>query len=340
MSGRTAHALERWWRDELGPLGGALHAALLPAELAFRAAVRARGTAYTRGILASERVPIPVVSVGNIAVGGAGKTPFAAYLVRRLCDLGHAPALLHGGYAADEPELHRQWNPDVPVYVGRDRTASARRAAAAGASVVVLDDGFQHRRLARDIDLVLVSAETWTSTPRLLPRGPWRERPAALQRASAVVITERTAEAPLHRSLVRTAIERAVPGVPVWSARMRPEHWRRAGAPARPAAAPTAPVLAVAAIAQPALFVAGARTAGAHVAELLAFRDHHAYTAQDAVHIRTRAAGRPIVTTAKDWVKLRRLLEPDDVWILEQHVAMMEGAAALDALLASLPGSA
>lgn len=338
MSERTARALESWWHDELGVAGTVLHATLLPAELAFRAAVRARGAAYARGVLKSVRAPIPVVSVGNIAVGGTGKTPFAAFLARRLLALGHAPALLHGGYAADEPELHRQWNPDVPVFAGRDRAAGARRAAAEGASVAILDDGFQHRRLARDIDLVLVSAETWTSAPRLLPRGPWREGPAALQRASAIVITERTTEAPLARGLVRTAIERAAPGVPVWSARMRPEHWRRAASPDQAAGAPPAPALAVAAIAQPTLFVTGARSAGAHIAELLAFRDHHDYTAPDAARIRARAAGRPIVTTAKDWVKLRRLLEPDHVWILEQHVAMTDGAAALDALLASLPG--
>lgn len=101
---------------------------------------------------------------------------------------------------------------------------------------------------------------------------------------------------------------------------------------------PSGPALAVAAIAHPELFVTGARAAGADVEDLLAFRDHHEYDASDAQQIGARAAGRPIVTTAKDWVKLGRLLdEEEQVWVLEQRVVMVDGDDVLDALLGALP---
>ena len=349
MRERGAAFVERMWRDRAGAAGHVLSTLLVPAEFAFRGASALRNRAYARGNREIVHATVPVVSVGNIAIGGAGKTPFSAFLARRLADLGHAPALLHGGYADDEPLLHRRWNPGVPVYVGRDRVASARAAADAGASVLIMDDGFQHRRLARDIDFVLVAAETWTRAPRLLPRGPWREPPSALRRATAVVVTYRT---PLDPRLVRNEVEHIVPGVPVWIARMTPERWRRpavqeqndganvvdsdASSDAR-SGAPAVPALLVAAIAQPDLLAAGANAAGARIEDVLVFRDHHAYGAADAQRIRVRAAGRPIVTTAKDWVKLDGLLDPAAVWVLEQEVRMSEGADALDRLLAALP---
>ena len=110
-----------------------------------------------------------------------------------------------------------------------------------------------------------------------------------------------------------------------------------AGSGAHDAGPPERPALLVAAVAHPELFVAGARAAGARIEDVLAYRDHHAYTHADAAQIVAHAAGRPIVTTAKDWVKLAGLLSPDVVWLLEQDVIMTEGAAALDRMLSSLP---
>lgn len=354
---RAGAFVERMWREQAGAAGRALSALLVPAELAFRGVSTLRNAAFTRGMRDVERAPVPVISVGNIAIGGAGKTPFSAFLAARLAMLGHRPALLHGGYAEDEPMLHRQWNPDVPVHVGRDRVATARAAADDGATVLILDDGFQHRRLARDIDLVLVAAETWTSMPRLLPRGAWRESPSALKRATAVIVTYRTL---LDPAPVRSDVERIAGGVPVWLARMIPDRWTRpagaerdvarsqveraraqprAGTGRDAAGPPERPALLVAAVAQPELFLAGARAAGAQIGDVLTFRDHHAYTRTDAAAIEQRAAGRPVVTTAKDWVKLQGLLNADDVWLLEQDVVMTEGAEELDRLLSTLPVS-
>ena len=331
--------IERWWRGEAGAAGTFASAATLPAELAFRAAAAARDAAYSHALLHSVRVSVPVVSIGNLTVGGAGKTPFAAFIARRLADTGHAPALLHGGYADDEPMLHRRWNPDIPVYAGRERAASARHAIAQGATVLILDDGFQHRRLERDVDFVLVAAETWTSAPRLLPRGPWREAPRALRRATAIVITERTGVRTETRARIRREIQLAAPNVPVCVAALQASGWRRGAHPGgrEPlGTVPREPTLAVAGIAHPELFVRAARSAGAQIDDVMAFRDHHAYTAHDARAIATRAAGRSIVTTAKDWIKLESMLDGTRVWILEQQVAIEEGGAILDALLANL----
>ena len=181
------------WAGEGGAVGAALRLALAPAEAVFRGVVAARNGAYDRGWLRSERVDVPVISIGNVSVGGAGKTPFAAWLARRLADWGRKPAIALRGYGEDEIVLHRELNPDIPVFRGRRRVEAAREAVAAGRDVIVLDDAFQHRALARDLDLVLIPVEGWEPRPRVLPRGPWREGVQALARADLIVLTRKSA---------------------------------------------------------------------------------------------------------------------------------------------------
>lgn len=312
----SAHDLvHRWWDGELGYAGTLLDALLAPAEIVFRAGAAARNAAYDRGLLPVERAAAPVISVGNLGVGGTGKTPFAAWLAARLKSLGRTPAILHGAYGEDEPELHRRWAPDVPVVAARDRAAGAARAIAGGADALVLDDAFQHRRLHRDLDIVLVSVERWRPKPRLLPRGPWREAPAALRRADLIVCTRKTA--PAERSATIADSLRQIGGPPVLRAHLRPGEWRRAGLTAGP---PPVPAVLVSALAEPRIFLESARAAGAAVGEALVYPDHHAYTRADAERIRDRADGRPIVTTEKDWTKLDRWLAADQVWLLTQDV--------------------
>ncbi len=332
-----ARWVERWWAGQAGWPGRLLDLALAPAEFLFRGAVRGRGTAYDHGILASTRVSAPVVSVGNISVGGAGKTPVTRWLVAELRRRGATPAVLHGGYAVDEPTLHRLWHPEVPVMVGRDRIVTARRAIETGATVLVLDDGYQHRRLARDLDLALVAAESWTARPRLLPRGPWREPPAALGRAQAVVVTRKTAAAEMARSVL-AALRPYAPGAAAIQLRLRPAGWSRGGVAAEPGSRPPGVVLAVTAIAHPELFVLNAREAGAEVGPTLFFPDHHDYGEVDLERIRKVAAGRPVVTTSKDLVKLGPIASDLDLWVLEQEVIVEEGADALHELLDRISG--
>lgn len=329
MSGREF--VTRWWTGGAGAAGTALDLALAPAEWAFRGVVAARNRRFARGV-GVESVPVPVISVGNIAVGGAGKTPVAAWLVARLREWGRKPGIALRGYGDDEVMLHRELNPGVPVATAAKRVEAARELVAAGCDVVVLDDGFQHRRLARDLDLALVAVESWTRTPRLLPRGPWREDVSALARAGVIVLTRKSAS-PARAAAVVREVAAAVPGKAIAICHLAadglaPLH----GGDARGLDFLAGrDVIGVAGLAQPEPFFAALRDAGATVEEV-AYPDHHAFTADDALRIVSRAAGRPIVITRKDAVKLRALLSPSAlVLVLEQAVRFESGGDALDA---------
>jgi tetraacyldisaccharide 4'-kinase len=285
------------------------------------------GAASRRAAAQAVRVEgLRVVSVGNLSVGGTGKTPVAAWVCRLLADAGERPALVARGYGRDELLLHRRWNPEVPVEADPDRVAAARVARGAGATVAVLDDGFQHRRLARDVDLVLLAAEE-PLPARVLPRGPWREGLGALQRAHAVVVTRRTAAQGRARALA-TGVRRVHPHLVVGRLALLPGAWSHLdGAPAE---APEPPVLVATAVARPGAVrdQVAARIGGS--AELLAFADHHDFTPADVRRIRSLAGGRAVVVTEKDAVKLAPLAEllgPSRV--LLQDLRWEEGEAEL-----------
>lgn len=327
---RVADRLASLWRGGIGSSAWAraADAALAPFELMYRGANALYHGAYDTGHGRVYRASVPVVSVGNLVVGGAGKTPVAGWLVDRLIERGLRPAILHGGYGSDEPELHRRRRADVPVYAGRDRAASAKRAIAAGASVLVLDDGFQHRRMARDLDLVLIPVEWWTPRPRLLPRGPWREPLRALRRADVIGITRKTATA-TQASVVAGEIDAHAVGADRVRFALRPVGWRTPDGTTR-SAGPAGPAVAVTAIARPDLFEANARETGAVIAEAIRLRDHYAYGPADAAGLRRLAGGRPIVTTAKDAVKLGELAPDLPLWVLQQEVAVEVGHEVLN----------
>jgi tetraacyldisaccharide 4'-kinase len=324
-SSGAAEFVTRWWAGQGGAAGSALTVLTAPLEWLYRLGMAARNAAYERGMSPAHRAGVPVISVGNLVVGGSGKTPVSAWLVRELQRRGRHPALLHGGYAADEPALHRLWAPEVPVVAGLDRVAGAAAARAAGADAIVLDDGFQHRRLARDLDLLLVSAEQWSMPRRLLPRGPWREPLRAARRATVIAVTSRSAS-PERARAVAAELQLLLPAVPVIALGIRPAGWLRDG---QPAPHPSGPVLAVAAVAHPRTFVENARAAGARVAGELCWRDHHDYNAADAALIAERAAGGAVATTPKDWIKLQRLLPGARVWVLAEEVTVESGEAEL-----------
>ena len=290
--------LRRSWSGAGG--AGALTAAVLPLELLFRVGVAGRGAAYDLGVLRARRAPVPVISVGNLTVGGTGKTPVVGWLARALVAAGHRPGVAMRGHGRDETLLHARWGSGGDVYVDRDRVRAARAAAAAGCDVVILDDGFQHRRLARDLDLVLVSAEQRFPGP-LLPRGPFREPAAALGRAGWAIVTRRVASA-ADAARVEAEVRAAAPRIRVARARLTPHAWQDvAGRPVEP---PHGPVLAVAAIAGPEAFAALVRAQTGAEPELLAFPDHHEYAPADLERVRRAAAGRPVAVTEKDAVKL------------------------------------
>jgi len=282
----------------------------------------------------AERVEgIAVVSVGNLAVGGTGKTPMTAWITSRLLERGARPVVVVGGAGADEALLLERRLPAVRVVKERDRITAAERARASGASVVILDDGFQHRRLARDLDVVLLAAED-AFPGRLLPCGPYREPMSALGRADVVLVTRRTATADRAGSVAERAATHA-PGRVLGVVELRARGWT--DLTGRPAEAPEGAVLAACGVARPECFrTSVARAVGADV-DLVAFGDHHHYTAADAERLKTRAKGRPIVITEKDAVKLQRLVGTDAAFrVLGERVVWDRGE---DAFLARVHGA-
>jgi len=324
----------RLWRDEAGVAGRVVRLLLIPLEKTWWLAVALRNRRFDdRGGMVVEG--LRVISVGNLAVGGTGKTPIASWVTRMLIDTGVHPAVLHGGYAMDEPALHRRWTPDAPVIVKRDRVAGAREALELGAGAVVLDDGFQHRRLSRDVDLVMLAVEDAFPGP-LLPRGPYREPPEALERASAIVLSRRTASELDARGLAEVVRIR-VPEVPVIAcAHLHPSNCRPLVGSSSGSVdlRSLGSVLVLTAVGRPdSVRRSVGDMVGAEVV-LVAHADHHEFSELDARSARRRAGSRPIVVTEKDAVKLERFAEAlGDCLVIEDSLRWDWGEAALRALI-------
>jgi len=320
--------VETLWRGEGGTAGTVASIGLAPAEGIFRAGARIRNLAWDRGWLTSLAVGIPVISIGNLSVGGSGKTPLAAWTAARMRMLGRNPAIVLRGYGEDEVAVHRELNPEVPVHRGRDRVAAIVEASRAGADCAVVDDGFQHRRLRRDLDLVLVSAEQWRAPRHLLPRGPWREPADSLQRASHVIVTRKSATRN-DADQVRDEVKRIAPGVRVSIVHLAPDAFfdlNDGASRQRPLAELAgARVVAVSTLADPRPFLAQLRQAGARV-ESITFGDHHEFTDGEVDRIAARFAGSLGVMTRKEAVKLRGRLPPGvPALVVEQRVIFEEG---------------
>jgi tetraacyldisaccharide 4'-kinase len=309
-----------WWGGGGGAMGGILRVLTLPLEYGFKRGIGVRNRLYDQGILPLQRAPIPVISVGNLTVGGSGKTPFSAWLVRELRAAGEKPALVAHGYGNDETVLHRRWNPDCPVIAQEDRAFGAWHAAKMGASVVVLDDGFQHRRLGRDLDIVLVASST-PEKARLLPRGPFREGFQAASRASVVVITQKGASESSLDMEMRLEPHLREPAV---RASFVPDSWT--DLEGAKVSGPEGEYLAVCGIGDPEGFQRTLEEATGRAGEMLTFPDHHDYAWRDVVELQHRAMGRTLVTTEKDAVKLHAFRDDlEGVRVLHLKVSFMEG---------------
>jgi len=321
-----------WWRGETGSWTGILDVFLAPAELGFRVAVQVAGTLRSRRLLSTRRAAVPVISVGNLTVGGAGKTPVSAWVASNLAEWGCSPAILIRGYGMDEVEVHRELNPGVPVFADSDRWRAGCSAEAGGADVLILDDGFQHRRMARDLDIVLVAAESWSDRKRMLPRGPWREPVGALRRADVVLVTRKSTSTDQADRVARE-LESLDFAVPIGVVSIAPSFLRPLGTTESDSSRGGVErlagqsVLAISTLADPRPFMATLRSAGANVASLI-FADHHEFTDADLARIKRIAVGKVIVMTRKEAVKLRtKLALGDDAWVLDQRVTMEKGEA-------------
>jgi len=323
------------WRGT-GPLPALARAALLPWSALYQAGAAARNLAYDAGWRRTHPLPLPAVGLGNLTVGGTGKTPFAMHVCRLLAERKVRPGVVLRGYGGDEARELAEALPDVVVKAGADRVAAAEAARSAGAQVLVLDDCLQHRRVRPDVMLALVAAETWHGNQWPLPAGPWREGPAALERADAVVVTARTAGITEAAALAE-ALSRRTRGGTAIVARVAPVAFRPlAGGEARgPDLIAGRAVLAAVGIGEPSLFAAQLEHLGARV-EWIDYGDHHAYRAADALQAANWAGPDGlVVTTAKDAVKLRALWPADGppCWVAEARVTIEAGADGLAALL-------
>jgi tetraacyldisaccharide 4'-kinase len=277
---------------------------------------------YARDPGRRRRLARPVVSVGNLRVGGSGKTPVVEHLARALLARGERPAVLSRGYgrvapadgvtvvsdgtavletverSGDEPLMLARALPGVPVLVGADRYLCGCLAERMGATIHVLDDGFQHLALARDVDLLLASEDDLAD--RVLPAGHLREPLAAAACADAILVADSAPEA-----ADRIARELGVQAVFRVRRHLGTPRWLHGRTPPAPAAG--GPALAFAGIARPERFFADLSAGGWHLADRMVFRDHHPYTSRDVSAIASAARARSavaVLTTEKDAVRL------------------------------------
>src|SRR5437899_5654581 len=312
-------------------IGGALLAPLVPLSHLYGLAMRARAALYARGLLRQQILPCRVISVGNLTVGGTGKTPVVIALAAALRDRGRKVGVISRGYkrrsgtsvlessdgrtlrghpedSGDEPFLIAQRCPGVPVAVGADRPLVGRYLVDRfDLDTLVLDDGFQHLALRRDMDILVLDAGAPFGNGYLLPRGRLREPLSAMDRASAVLVTRASQAQRLDE--LKATVRAVAPAVPIWITDFAPSAVVRVGSEAavEPSALKGERVLAVSGIGNPESFRRLLTAAGATVVDHCVFADHHAYSVDDLQRVRgalEQAGVDPIGTTEKDAVKL------------------------------------
>ncbi len=341
--------LERLWRTPLPPLLIPLWGACAAAAVAYAAAWAARSRYWkTRSL----RAPVPIISVGNLTVGGNGKTPFTLYLANLLRSRGWRIAILSRGFGGrlsrrgraamvadggkifastadvgDEPVMmaHRFAG---PIAIARRRIDGARLLAANdGLDAIILDDGFQHLGIGRDLDLVLIDDARGFGNGWVLPAGPMREPVGALVRADAIVYVQRPGEAPARPSSVPKPH-----GTPSFRARLRPRAMIQSDRGAwsdAPLELAGRRVVAVSGLADPDGFRRTLEAEGAVVAANLAFPDHHEYSPADLSGIAAVAQNARVdmvIVTTKDLVKIDRFAgAPAPLYALDLEVALEPG---------------
>lgn len=281
------------------------------------------------------RASAPVICVGNLTMGGAGKTPVAIEILRRLRERGVAAHAVTRGYGGRKHgpvlvDIDKHSYKDVgdealllartaPTWVAKSKPAGARAATKAGAEAIVLDDGFQNRSLHKDVSIVVIDAQSGLGNGRVFPAGPLRENARnALKRADAVVIASGGPVADKHAAW-RNYLP---PDTPVLEARLSPE-----------GGIPAGPVFAFAGIARPQKFFDGLVRAGVEIKATATFPDHHPYSQNDINYLRdsARRANALLLTTEKDHVRLPRdLRRICHAWPV---AAVFSDEAALDAVI-------
>jgi tetraacyldisaccharide 4'-kinase len=329
---------------------------LLWAEAIYRRHLQQRRARFSA---APVRLGVPVISVGNLTLGGTGKTPAVQWLVRALKDekigivargyrgSARGVAVVSDGKsisltareAGDEPLLHAQALPGAIVVIGRDRVAAAQCAVELGAGVLILDDAFSYWSLARDFDLVLLDARRPFDNSHLLPRGRLREEAAQLQRASAVILTRSDMASPTELAETEKAVC-AQTSAPLFRARHVPHALRdEKGTASSLEELRGARIGALSALADNEAFARSLESLSATVVGKCARRDHHPWREAEVVTALqqfARAGASFVVTTAKDAVKLPARDWPLPLRVLEISLDVENGDALLNTIRQTL----
>lgn len=315
------------------PPGEPLATVLRPVSALYGLVAGARNRLYDRGLLRAHRLGVPVISIGNITAGGTGKTPLTIHLARTLLAAGARPLVLSRGYRSqgsgtrvvsdgarilldpaqggDEPVLIARSVPGLPVVVDPDRVRGGIFAARFSPSVILLDDGYQHRRLARDLDIVLLDAVDPFGRYAMLPSGRLREPFSGLARADLFIVTHAPHSEPLET--LRLVVRRYNPHAALLTARHRadtlvPLPLGETGEGLSPLSRiDGADVYAFCAIGNPEGFRETLLEAGARLTGFETFRDHHPFSSSEIerlVRDATRTSAAAIVTTEKDAVRV------------------------------------
>lgn len=285
-------------------------------SLPYRLSMACRNRAFDSGWKKSNRVKVPVISVGNLTTGGTGKTPVVASIVQYLRNSGQRPGIISRGYRADPSGFNDEKRvldllcPGVPHIQNPDRVTAAHRIISENqVTSIVLDDAFQHRRIARDLNIVLIDATNPFGYGYLLPRGLLREPICNLGRADMVLITRSNAVSTVELQRLQQEVRQLVrPGVTVCLVSFPVTGLvTNSGQHVELSAIAGEPVMVMTAIGNPAAFVATCEGLNARIVATRFFPDHHHYTATDLNEVRQQArqAGAArIVTTLKDLVKI------------------------------------
>ena len=284
---------------------------LLPLSIAYGLVAAARRRWFGGR---SIKLSVPVISVGNLTCGGTGKTPTVEMITAELVDRGWNPAILSRGYGAgpsdgnDEYRVLSENLPSVAHYQGADRVAGGSEAIAAGADILVLDDGFQHLRIHRDLDLVLLDALRPFDSGRLLPAGLLREPIGSLAEADLVAVTRTQLVSEERRDAIAAFLDERFPGLPVLFLETKPVAWQELyGATLDPGFLEGKKVCAFCGIGNPYSFELALDEMGIRIAGFRVFRDHQSYDRATVEKLGAWAMDRgvdTIVMTQKDAVKI------------------------------------
>lgn len=333
-------------RRGLGP--SLLRGLLRAAEVPYTLAVKGRNWRFDRGHLAGQRVAVPVVSVGNLTLGGTGKTPLVAWLARWFHQRGVRVALVSRGYGAtsggpnDEALELAQQLPGVPHYQDRVRVAAARLAIEQSDSqLILLDDAFQHRHLARDLDVVLLDALEPFGFDHVFPRGTLREPLAGLKRAHVVALSRADVLSAEERDVIRSRVAEYAPGAAWIEVRHAPRCWRSADGSEQPLESLAGRrVAAFCGLGTPDGFWHTLTTTGIEVVDRREFPDHYAYTTDDRGRLgewADRLGADAMVCTHKDLVKLDcQSLGNAPLWALAIGIEIIRGQDEFEKLLRPL----